>query len=235
MGALSLLSCTKQETELVSIRFAVGEYGYFPTKGMADAIGATLPESLDLTIKNTSTGATYTTATGQDIEVPVGTYTITGTYTPEATKLIHGYSVFLSHSPKVSISQEVEVTAGQSVYALTANYESLALAIVGSEVTKWQGSTGNREGFEVESLTEGIYEWTFLSGDLGTDKYFHTTLTPADGTASKGFTIIANPEMQMNFSDALLVEPGKWYILRVSDAEIQAGSFAVEWPEWTQG
>lgn len=234
LGALLAPSCNKQ-TPLVRLCFSVGEYGYFPTKGMADAISATLPSSLDLTLKNNATGATYSTTTGQVIELPAGTYTITGDYSPEATKMIYGNALYLSHSPKVSVSEVVEIVPGTTEYNLTANYESLALAVVTQEVDRWMGATSTREGFDIETLTEGAFQWTFLSGDMTTDRRFQTTIKPADGTAMKTFTIIGNPELQQNFADAVLAEPGRWYILRVSDAEILSGSIALEWPAWTQG
>lgn len=234
-------SCNKQDTTtpapLVSVTFAVGGYdsGYFPTRAMADAISATLPASLDLQLTNTATGVTYSAVTGQAVEIPTGTYSVTGGYIPESTKNIYGSAVYLSHSPQVGIDQEVEVVEGVTSYTLTAVYQSCALVTITAEVARWLGATSDREGFDVETMEDGIYSWTFLSGDLAESRYFHTYLTPADGSQQRSYTIIANPSMQMNFSDALVVAPGRWYILRASDAEIQSGGFSVEWPAWTQG
>lgn len=134
LALASAVACTKQAptTPIVRVSFSVGEFGYFPTKGLPEAISATLPETLDLTLTNSETGTTYTTTTGASIELPVGTYAVTGGYTPEATTAIYGNSVFLSKTPKVSISQDVQIVEGVSSYTLQAVYQSCALAVTKS-------------------------------------------------------------------------------------------------------
>lgn len=236
LALASAVACTKQApttTPIVRVSFSVGEFGYFPTKGLPEAISATLPETLDLTLTNSETGAVYTTTTGTSIELPVGTYAVTGGYTPEATTAIYGNSVFLSKTPKVSVSQDVQIMEGVSSYTLQAVYQSCALAVRASEVTRWTGAA-NREGFTIDAMETDGYLWTFLSGELGSSRYFYTYLQPVTGQ-QKSFTIVADPALQMNFSDALVVSPGRWYILRVSDTATQSGSFGIAWPEWSQG
>ena len=232
-------SCCKQDIPTtfdnpVSVTFEVGSYGSFPTKGMADAIAETLPAALDLQLTNNATGATYPATTGTAVEIPAGTYSVSGGYTPEATHAVYGTSIYLSHAPKVSISQEVEVTAGMGTCTLTASYESCALVVLDAEVSRWTGATNNREGFDVDALEYGIYKWTFLTGALTSGRYFHTYLKPAEGE-QVSFTIVGDPSLQANFEDALVVTPGKWYLLRTGTGDIEAGTFSVEWPAWTQG
>lgn len=240
LAALAAPSCNKQDTQtqtpIVSVRFAVGGYsGQMPTKGMPDAIAATLPEVLDLTLTNTATGVAYTTTTGAAVDIPVGTYNITGGYTPAVVHQVYGSALFISHAPKVVISEAVEVTEGVAQYTLTAQYQCIALAVPDAEITRWLGADNNKNGYDIDFLTEGPYRWVFLSGEIGDARYFLTTLYPADGTAYRTYHIVTNPKYQMNFDDCLLVTPGYWYILRASDSATQSGVFSVSWPAWVQG
>ena len=238
VALIAIAACSKQEPapRIVSVSFEVGTYvGSFPTKGMADAIAETLPESLDLYLTNTATGVSYTAQTGRLVEIPEGTYSVAGGYTPDATRAIYGTALYLSHAPKVAIAQDVTITTGMGTCTLTASYESAALVTIADEVQRWTGATSNKEGFDVDALESGIYRWTFITGDFSTNRYFHTYLKPTDGGEQVGYTIVANPSMQTTFSDALVVDFGKWYLLRAGEGEIQAGTFSVEWPVWTQG
>ena len=234
-------SCNKQDTQtptpIVSVRFAVGGYesGYFPTKGMTEAITATLPEVLDLTLTNTATGVAYTTTTGATIDIPVGNYSVTGGYTPEVVHQVYGSALFISHAPKVVISEAVDVVEGVGQYTLTAQYQCVALAVPDAEVSRWLGADSNKNGYEINFLTDGAYRWVFLSGEIGDARYFLTTLYPADGTAYRTYHIVTSAKFQMNFDDCVIVQPGRWYILRASDAVMQSGTFGVMWPDWLQG
>lgn len=244
LGALAAAispSCRKQDTittpdTIVEAVFEVGGYavGTFPTKGMADVIEATLPTSLLLTLTNTATQAQYTTETGEPINIPVGTYSVTACNDPEATQEIAGTALFLSHTPRVRIDTEVQVVAGVGAYSLTATYESVALVTLSAEVSSWTGATSGQVGFTVDAIESGVYRWTFLTGNIR-DKKFITTLAPAGGGRSRNFTIVGNESLLMNYDDALLVSPGHWYILHPSDNVTQSGGFSVEFPEWTQG
>lgn len=232
-------SCTKQDTDTPFSTTAIFtldgfDTGLFPTKGMAEVIAATLPESLELSVQNTATGTTYTTTTGEPINIPVGTYRVTACNNPTSVKEITGSALFLSHVPRVRVDAEVEVVAGVGSYPLTAAYESVALAILTSETSGWAGTNSSKQGFEVEAITSGIYKWTFLTGDIAARK-FVTTLTPAGGGATRSFTIVGNAELLANYSDALLVVPGHWYVLHPSDAATQSGGFSVSFPDWTAG
>lgn len=232
-------SCTKQDIPTqfsASIVFTLDGFdtGAFPTKGMAEVIAATLPTSVELSVTNTATGVTYTTTTGEPINIPLGTYHVTGENSPERLKDIYGNAVYLSHEPKVSIDQEVEVVSGVGAYSLTATYGSLALVTISSETATWTG-VANKEGFSINAVESGIYKWTFLTGDLRDDRYFHTYLTPAAGGPQRSITIIGSSTLLKNFSDGLVVSPGHWYILHPSENASQSGGFSVQFPTWTAG
>lgn len=243
LGALAAAispSCRKQDTitpdTIVEAVFEVGGYavGTFPTKGMADVIEATLPTSLLLTLTNTATQAQYTTETGEPINIPVGTYTVTACNDPEATQEIAGMALFLSHTPRVRIDTQVEVVAGVGSYSLTATYESVVLVVLTAETSAWTGATSGQVGFTIDAIESGVYRWTFLTGNIQTKK-FVTTLTPEGGGATRNFTIVGNEALLANYSDGLLVSPGHWYILHPSDNVTQSGGFSVDFPAWTQG
>ena len=232
-------SCTQQDIPQPSTTavFTLGSFdtGLFPTKGMAEVIGATLPASLELSVQNTSTGATYTTTTGEPINIPVGTYHVTASNAPSSTHNIVGTALYLTHEPRVRVDASVDVTQGVGTYELTATYESAAIAVVSSETSGWTGTTSGKEGFAIDAITSGIYKWTFLTGDITTRTFF-TTLTPAAGGAARSYTLCgSSTTLAQHTADGVLVAPGHWYILHPTDGAMQSGSFSVEFPTWTEG
>lgn len=243
LGVLAIAvtpSCTKQDSLPHTTATAVFtldgfDTGLFPTKGMAEVIAATLPASLELTVQNTATGASYTTGTGEPINIPVGTYHVTACNEPAATQNIVGTALYLTHVPRVRVDVSVTVTAGVGTYPLTASYESAALAILSSETSAWTGTTSSKQGFAIDAIESGAYRWTFLTGDLATRTFF-TTLTPAAGGAARSYTICGSETtLASHTADGLLVAPGHWYILHPTDGAMQSGGFSVDFPTWTAG
>lgn len=238
--AVALASCNPQDlstqfTDTASVVFTLcPDSGELRTKGLAEVLAATLPASIELQVQNTATGVTYTTATGEPINIPVGTYRVTGGNTPEATKNIYGSALYLSHVPKVSVDEEVAVVSGVGAYTLTATYGSVALVVVTGETASWT-AVANKDGFSIDAVESGIYKWTFLTGDLRSDRYVHTYLTPTGGGPQRSFTIVGDASLLSSFSDGLVVENGKWYVLHPSDNATQSGGFSVSFQEWTAG
>lgn len=108
---LAAVACTKPATQLVSVRFDyTTESGQFPTKSIADEIMATLPASLDLVLTD-AYGKTWNVTTRQEITIPVGTYSITGGYSPDAVQTIAS-GKYTTLSPIIEVNDSVAIVEG---------------------------------------------------------------------------------------------------------------------------
>ena len=224
-------SCTKTggETDhLVAVRFEyTTDSGRFPTKGVADVILSTLPASLPLTLTDGS-GNTWDVYTGQEVTLPVGTYSVDGGYAPEAAQYISGTTKYTSHSPTITIADEVEIVAGVSEYRVRATYGSAAVGVLPSEVSSWTATF--KGGVEAVNCIKTDDLWlVFLNGNLTGAGSFYTTIATPRGT-TKEYKIYTNT----GDTGGILAERGKWYILH-PDAVTQSGSLSLDLPEWTDG
>lgn len=224
-------SCTKTggETErLVSVRFEYStDSGRFPTKGIADVILSTLPPALPLTLTDGS-GNTWDVYTGQEVTLPVGTYSVDGGHAPEAAQYISGTNRYTSHSPAITVSDEVEIVEGVSEYRVRATYGSAAVGVLPSEVSSWTAVfKGAAEA--VNCLKTDDLWLVFLNGNLTGASSFYTTIATPWG-ATKEYKLYTNS----GDTGGILAESGKWYILH-PDAVTQSGTLGLDLPEWTDG
>ena len=230
---LSVGACTKIHTEegVITATFSPTFYdeGRFPTKGFMAEISDALPESIPLTLTNKTTSVEYIVNSGESITLPLGTYEVKGGTTPQAVQFVSGTQRYLSRTPKISVEDEIELVVGQSAYSVNARYESFALGVLPSEVSKWSGRfKGNIA--EVSYIEADGLWWTFVTGNLDPNNLFYTTITPLAG-ADRSFSIITSG----TYDGAMLVEYGKWYVLHPSGASTQSGTFDLGLPDWIAG
>lgn len=232
MAIAVIASCTKEQNTQ-SVTFTIGGYGIFPTKSMSDAIETTLPQTLELTITNKSTGTSYSVKTGEEVSIPTGSYRVEGSNSPTALHNIYGIMLTLTQVPKVIVSEDVDVVDGKNSYSLTASYASAALVSLASETGSWKGTINNNE-IEIPAIEYGDYRWIYITGDL-TCRPFTTYLTPSGGGEARTFTISGNPDLLATTPNGILVSPGFWYILHPSDKTSQSGGFSIDFPKWAVG
>ena len=226
---LLLAGCASND-QMVKATFCLSiESGTFPTKGIAADIAATIPASVPLTLTNTATSAVYNVNTGESITLPIGTYSVAGTYNPTLLQGIVGTTRFTSRTPKIVVSDEVSVEAGTESYIVSASYQSFAVGVLPSEVSAWTGRfKGNIAAVEYNEGDD--LHWIFVTGNIDPSNYFYTTITPISGS-ERTFTFITSGELE----GAVLAEYGKWYIMHPAAPTTQSGSFTLDLPTWQEG
>ena len=233
LSILILAGCTANinlENEVTaSFGLSLYDTGRFPTKGIASEISSALPESVNLTLTNTQTNAAYNVATGEEITLPVGTYSVAGTYNPTLVQGIVGTTRFTSTTPKIVVSDEITIVPGTTQYSVSATYGSFAIGVIPSEVSAWTGRfKGNIAN--VEYIDGGDVWWTFVTGNLDPTNYFFTTITPTAGSA-QSFSFHTSGEMD----GGVLAEYGKWYIMHPAGVSAQSGNFSLNISAWESG
>lgn len=223
-------SCSKTggNERLVAVRFEYStDAGRFPTKGISDVILSTLPASLSLTLTGED-GQTWDVVTGQEVLLPLGTYSVDGGYSPDLVQNISSGTRYTSHSPVIRVADEVTIVEGVSEYRVAATYGSFAVGVLPSEVSGW---TGIFQGVsaEVNCIKTDDLWLIFATGNLTGGASLYTTITTPRGV-SKEYKIYTNT----GDSGGILAEFGKWYILH-PDSVTQSGTLALDLPEWTDG
>lgn len=224
-------SCTKQQevadTTIVPVRISYTTSGRFPTKGIADAILATLPESLTLTLTDAE-GYTYTAQTGQEIRLPVGTYSVTGGNKPAVVQYISsGSNRYTTHEPIVRVEDQLTITEGVTQYAVEASYGSFAVAVLPSEVALWEATFCGSVN-EVDCIKTDDLWLVFVTGNLTGGTSFRPVLT-THNLQVKQFNMYTNTAD----TGGIFAEWGKWYILH--PFTYQSGMLGLGLPEWTAG
>lgn len=223
---LAAVACTKPATQLVSVRFDyTTESGQFPTKSIADEIMATLPASLDLVLTD-AYGKTWNVTTGQEITIPVGTYSITGGYSPDAVQTIAS-GKYTTLSPIIEVNDSATIVEGTTEYQVTGSYKSFAVCVLPSEVTEWTAVFGGGQQ-EVECDKTSDLWFIFVTGNLTGGSAFMTKIT-ADTGVFKEYTLYTNP----NDTNGIRAYYGKWYLLH--PFTYQTGTFGLSLPEWESG
>ena len=224
---LLAFSCTKQGEKLVTIRFEyVTESGVFPTKAIADEIMGTIPSTLSLTLTD-SHGKEWSAVTGQEITIPVGTYSVTGGHNPAVVQQITSGNAYTTHSPIIEINDSVTIVEGVSSYQVTGTYKSFAVCVLPSEVSEWK-ATFRGTNAEVDCVKTSELWFVFATGNLTGGGAFMTTLKSADGD-TKDYTLYTNP----NDTQGIRAYYGKWYLLH--PFTYQSGSIGLSLPEWESG
>lgn len=225
-----LCACNKQDTPdtgLVPVRISYTTSGRFPTKGIADAILATLPESLTLTLTDAD-GATYTAQTGQEIRLPLGTYSVTGGNNPAVVQYITSSSNrYTTHEPIIRVDDQITISEGVTDYAVEATYGSFAVAVLPSETLLFE-ATFSGSVKAVDCIKTDDLWLVFVTGNLTGGSSFRPVLTTHSGKV-KQFNMYTNA----GDTGGIFAEWGKWYILHPQT--YQSGVLGAALPEWTAG
>lgn len=225
--SLLALACSKQPTGVVTVRFDfVIEQGAFPTKAIADDIMSTVPSALDLVLTG-SDGHTFNATTGQEITIPVGTYTVTGGHNPSLVQNIAQNTRYTTKSPIIEVNTSVTIEEGVTSYQVQGSYKSFAVCVLPSEVASWKAAFTNGTQ-EVDCVKTSDLWFVFVTGNLTGAMSFITTLTSPTGQ-SKEYTLYTNP----NDTNGIRAYYGKWYLLH--PFTYQTGSIGLSLPEWESG
>lgn len=235
VAASGLVSCAAlpdapAHAQLVCVSFSAN----LNTKGLPDAIAATMPETLDLTLTSEETGEKYTTTTGKAVILPVGPYQVAGANKPRHTAEVVGSSVYLSQAPALAVSQRVEVVAGVEEYRLAPAVRSCVLAVDPAEVKAWSVSC-NGETKAVPFADGGGVWWTYCTGDTGA-RLLRTEVTPTDTQhVTTTFSLTTSAAVASQTEGARVIVPGRWYWLHPDEHPTQEGGLTLDLPEFSPG
>lgn len=221
-AAIILAACTKLEDDK-TIKFELSIFsGAFPTKSFSDEIATHYPNEVEITLTDTETNAQYVVITGEAVSIPFGTYSVNGSYAPDAIQKNYGSTKYLSYEPSILVSDTIEVVSGKDSYVVNASYNSFAIGVM--SFTDWKVKVKDGSMESVNAINADGLNWIFANGYYSNStplvmsvgsKTFNLTLdTPADGQTQ--------------------VETGKWYLLN-GVPQNQSGSFSIlnSWEEGT--
>lgn len=226
-----LVACSRMpKPEMVEVTFSLNQQ----TKAFPNAIVATLPQWMDITLTNVSTTEKITATTGELVTLPVGEYAVSGHFNPTRTQGVIGTAVYLSLQPAIYIDQNVTIYSGAVSYTLDAIYRSWVLAVDGDEVSKWTMIMDYKET-PVDFLLDGTTWWIFCTGEIS-NRFITTKVTPTDtdGHAVTTFNLATSASYAAS-NDGYFVEPGKWYWLHPEEATTSNSTMGLRFPDWTYG
>ena len=202
----------------------------------SDIFAATAPATpITLTLQSkTVAERRYTVQTGEDITVPLDTYTVTGAYAPfEEGKILSGAKVFAR--PPFSISGEIVVCDGEDTYLAPASYDCAAIILDATEcpLYKTYDYSGNMVAFP-HMQTLGSVKVAYVSGSWSFPALTIQAMPedPAEQEAAV-YQCVSDPEW---LSDGvILIENGKWYKFSPKNAQTASGGITTGLPEWQRG
>ena len=218
VAVAGLVSCaalpeTPATQQLVCVSFS----HTLNTKALPDAIAASMPASLPITLTSEDTGEVYKTETGKAVILPTGAYQVAGANKPRHTAEVIGSSVYLSAEPALSVAQRVEVVAGVEDYPLAAGVRSCILAVDPAEVKAWSVSC-NGETRAVPFADGGGVWW------------------PADAQhVATTFSLTTSVAIASQTDGARVIVPGRWYWLHPDEHPTQEGGLTLDLPEFSPG
>lgn len=211
---LAIVGCTKENRELVNVRFVTGvESGSIVKSTVTDALEDTRPsDPVTLRIRGGETDVNV--QSGVNVQLLTGTYRVTGTYEPFGWDLNIGH---VSVEPVYTVDDEVDVrVGGTGSYQVEAEYQCWALIIDTQEVNSVFG--GDEELTDFAGL--GRYKALYMSRCL---EEWTMTIIPED------MEMYDMTEFEMGDQ-----EYGKWYMYHPGNA-VTVGRFGVSLPEWIEG
>ena len=235
VAVAGLVSCaalpeTPATQQLVCVSFS----HTLNTKALPDAIAASMPASLPITLTSEDTGEVYKTETGKAVILPTGAYQVTGANKPRHTAEVIGSSVYLSAEPALSVSQRVEVVAGVEDYPLAAGVRSCILAVDPAEVKAWSVSCNGETRPVPFSVGGGVW-WTYCTGDTAS-RLLRTEVTPTDAQhVTTTFSLTTSAAVASQTEGARVIVPGRWYWLHPDEHPTQEGGLTLDLPEFAPG
>lgn len=240
LGAVLFASCTKEQTTTHSPK--VRQFSYemcgnsmYSTKAVnssdvLQAINATLPESIALSLKSQSTRKYFSGKTGEGIVLPSDTYSVLGSVGGTPTSKEITTNGFLASTPKIDISQDLTITNDVTDYTLNATYGSFAIVIDATEtekaiLTTYKGTE------EIQFITSGDSRVTFAQGDFS-NVYVDITLIPIDKEKYKetNFKLSTTQHSGIGF-----VQNGLYYVLHPTADGEQPKICSYDLPTFAEG
>lgn len=244
MASLMIFSCNKVNTDtekLVNVVFnyrLVESNSMYATKAMANEailldIQSCLPEYISLVIQGTNqTTGTYTVKSGEETQIPVGTYRVSGAfYSGQVGDLINTNCYFTSQ-PYISINTNITIVEGTTNYSVPATFNSFAFVIDYDEVKTAQYRDISYLLKNVPFQRFDNIGLVFCQGSYK-DIPLQMVITPLDETKYRetDFGFSTNSTTQRY----TYVEPGKFYKLHPWAVEASGPIVGLNIPNFEEG
>lgn len=244
-------SCSKEsgetqqmptKTAVITFSISGAQSGGMPqTKGttLEEGIGAILQATKPtgtpiLTIKSkTISSRKYTAEVGEQIALPLDTYTVTGTFNTKTED--HAMPGTLHKTPPYQINQTITVTEESAEFPLTAQYTCFALILDTRQCTKYQHTYINNAyadlgtWYEADSL-KIIY--LKPEGEITKEKPYYIKAFPVNLAEfeKKEYKMVS--EKANGYVQAV---NGKWYLFSPQACDTASGDLGISLPDWQQG
>lgn len=235
---LSLASCAKEQTIPTThtrvLSYAMtGNSMYTKAVGSTDVLSAIsnhLPASMQVVLEGKKT---FVANTGEPIELPSDTYTLTGTHlaTPFGRQCSTDGGA-LSQEASIKVTQKtLTITDEETNYTLESAYHCFALVCDATLVQSATATDAYGKTFNIDFVREGDVLLVFASGGFK-DQPVTITLTPVDATTYKETAYCISTK---NTAGLGYAEHGKWYYLAPTMNGNQPKLIAYDLPAMTQG
>ena len=228
---LGLASCDKDrevtEPQSVKVCFGYHMVSEVPmTKAVVnneinDWIEAQLPQTISLRLTDAN-GTRYNIQTNNEVEIPVGIYTVTGKSVPSSTASLAGTDLFLSNTaPTITVNTTVEITYSQKTYVIPATYGAFGIVVDYDETSSVSFQSSHGETGNVTFATIGTAGIAFINGNLSGYSIMFS-LTPVS-TANE----VTKYTFQATYSESSISPAnGNYYILHPrSVSSVDGGTF----------
>lgn len=201
--------------------------------GVPAILNVTAPSgSISLHLQSTAVAARqYDVTTGQEVELPAGTYTVTGSYNPSYSCEVYrgrGYN-----TPPYSVSQSITITEGVTNYSVDAIYDCFALVIDYTQAEKYKHLNKNASPVDVPFVDDGDYGVLYVkctSSWTWNDSYmlYVFPVNPAEQEQ-------ATYQLVTSGTQGVKVENGKWYYFGPTPVVKYDGTLSPQMPTWVPG
>ena len=187
---LCLASCCRSEkaedrnTQIVTFDYRV--YTELPMTKAVNADGITswitgqLPSTISLKLTDAN-GVKYNIETGSAIELPLGTYTVTGKSAPTSSGSIVGSDIYFSKTrPTIVVNTTIEVTYTHTTYTIPATYNSFGIVVDYTETASATYASSHGETGTIDFAPVGTSGIVFVNGALDT-YILDVTVNPCNG------------------------------------------------------
>ena len=250
-SALVAVACSVREggvrnDESVSVRFYVSgvRSGELVTKGSVEdsaveaALAATGAQGMpELSLQSLEVGSRrYTVAVGEQVSIPVGSYSVSGRYVPgQVLATVHDNGVY--REPEYVVSAEVEIRDGVTSYEVPASYDCWALVVDRSEVSSVKWKEAFLQDWRTLSVPEAagglgvLYVSTAVSWDVAAPTYWRFEPVDDVNNEAREWTIVS----RNNNNGHMVAKAGRWYLFGTRELERSEGEIGVVLGGWQKG
>lgn len=226
LAAFVLAVACSREEQFATLSFGLrGVEEHSITKSYVEdvrtLIAANTPTTVTLTLTRVKTGKNYSVATGENITLPVGEYTVKGSITPTSVTGFPRQGMWAANTASISINETVEVVSGTDTYALTPTFTCFAVAAL-EDCASYTYAHSNASG----SVTGSGIKLRFFGWDNDYELAFTAKPVSYDTSEDTRFVFGGTGVKATN---------GKFYVLHPEAVTTEEGGFTFNIADWTEG